>query len=199
MSSTRHLTSKDYANRPWKNGGGVTRELAVDLQVPLRWRLSQATVEKPGPFSFFAGYERHFIILDGGPLMIRHSGRSRVLSRYDVFKFSGDDQTIVEVEKPAEDFNVFALRSKAKASVFVLAMQEEEETRLPLNGQEHFVYLVGGEIEVQNQDENTEKRLLPRDLYWLTRQGDEELLNLRVLALKRTIAVWTVLRFHGTQ
>jgi environmental stress-induced protein Ves len=51
---------------PWKNGGGVTREL-------LRWpddgawrlRLSLAHIDRDGPFSVFPGVTRWFVVLDG--------------------------------------------------------------------------------------------------------------------------------------
>ena len=38
---------------PWRNGGGVTREVAVDGPgaQDFEWRISIADVNEPGPFS----------------------------------------------------------------------------------------------------------------------------------------------------
>jgi environmental stress-induced protein Ves len=54
--------------KPWKNGGGITREV---IRVPagdgpFRWRVSIAQIDAPGPFSNFAGYRRTMVLLRGG-------------------------------------------------------------------------------------------------------------------------------------
>ena len=46
------LRESNYVTVPWKNGGGLTREI---LKVPadadaFDWRLSLATIAAPGPF-----------------------------------------------------------------------------------------------------------------------------------------------------
>lgn len=61
------LRENDYVTVPWKNGGGLTREV---LKVPadadtFDWRLSLATVGAPGPFSAFAGYDRALALVRG--------------------------------------------------------------------------------------------------------------------------------------
>ena len=38
---------------PWKNGGGVTREVAKSPSQAPFWRLSIANVDQEGPFSSF--------------------------------------------------------------------------------------------------------------------------------------------------
>lgn len=58
--------------QPWRNGGGVTRELltwpsAADWQ----WRLSLADIERDGPFSAFPGVQRHFAVLSGGGVALQ--------------------------------------------------------------------------------------------------------------------------------
>ncbi|MFN9927385.1 MAG: HutD family protein, partial [Phenylobacterium sp.] len=56
------LRAADRLAVPWKNGGGITRELAVwppgasfDDFV---WRVSMAEVHQDGPFSSFPGVDR---------------------------------------------------------------------------------------------------------------------------------------------
>jgi environmental stress-induced protein Ves len=54
---------------PWKNGGGVTREVMAWPDGAgfdeFRWRVSIAEVREAGPFSRFEGVERTLAILDG--------------------------------------------------------------------------------------------------------------------------------------
>lgn len=67
---------------PWKNGGGVTREVAVyPAGSPLEgfdWRVSIAEIRSSGPFSAFPGIERLMAVLSG-KLSFRASGRATQL------------------------------------------------------------------------------------------------------------------------
>jgi environmental stress-induced protein Ves len=61
--------------QPWRNGGGVTRELlawpdAADWQL----RLSVATIGKNGPFSAFPGVQRWFVVLEGDGVQLQFDG-----------------------------------------------------------------------------------------------------------------------------
>jgi uncharacterized protein len=51
----------------WRNGGGVTREVAVAGSggQDFEWRISIADVNAAGPFSAFPGIERIITLLDG--------------------------------------------------------------------------------------------------------------------------------------
>jgi hypothetical protein len=67
---------------PWKNGGGVTRELLAG-RLRRRWtvRVSVAEIEADGPFSSFPGVERWFAVLEGGGVALTIDGVERPLSR----------------------------------------------------------------------------------------------------------------------
>ena len=61
---------------PWKNGGGVTTEIwASPPSGIFDWRVSIATVNADGPFSTFAGYERHIMTLSGEGMVLDIEGR----------------------------------------------------------------------------------------------------------------------------
>ena len=64
-----HLPSAEHIAVPWKNGGGVTREIAVfpiDAGMDdFLWRISMAEVTEAGPFSRFDGIDRHLTVLEG--------------------------------------------------------------------------------------------------------------------------------------
>lgn len=59
---------------PWKNGGGVTTEIAVSPQDAglddFAWRLSMATVATDGAFSEFPGVDRTLAILEGAGMRL---------------------------------------------------------------------------------------------------------------------------------
>lgn len=56
---------------PWKNGGGTTRELAVQQAGGrMAWRLSLADIGRDGPFSGFPGLMRIHTIVAGNGLRL---------------------------------------------------------------------------------------------------------------------------------
>jgi environmental stress-induced protein Ves len=65
----RLLRAAERVAQKWKNGGGVTREVAVSPDGAgfdtLDWRVSIAEVASPGPFSRFEGIDRTLAVLDG--------------------------------------------------------------------------------------------------------------------------------------
>lgn len=68
----------------WKNGGGVTHELAVwpegaDVSC-FDARLSMAEVAADGPFSAFPGIDRTLAVLKGGPMRLSFGGAEVVLA-----------------------------------------------------------------------------------------------------------------------
>lgn len=81
---------------PWKNGGGSTQELAcwppgADMN-SFEWRVSLASVDRPGPFSVFPDIDRQIMLLDGDGLHLRSAGWQHTLDqRWRPFAFSGDD------------------------------------------------------------------------------------------------------------
>ncbi|CAB3752768.1 Protein Ves [Paraburkholderia solisilvae] len=76
------IRAADLLAAPWKNGGGVTREIAAYPHAAgydtFIWRVSLADVEQAGPFSRFAGVDRTLVLLSGaGMLLDETQGRMR--------------------------------------------------------------------------------------------------------------------------
>jgi len=91
-----HTIQTDSANAvPWRNGGGVTRELLT--WPPLSgddWsvRISVATIDKDGPFSAFPGIQRWFAVLDGAGVQLTFGPASQTLTPGDApLSFHGKD------------------------------------------------------------------------------------------------------------
>jgi uncharacterized protein len=110
-----HLRARDYLEQPWKNGGGLTREIAVGLSdeaTPrILWRVSLATIERDGPFSEFRGYDRTIVAIDGGPVELEVEGQSVLLDRAEPFQFPGEAHVACRLRAgAARDLNVMTLR-----------------------------------------------------------------------------------------
>lgn len=61
--------ARDAVWTPWKNGGGVTRQIAAWPEHAglddFGWRISTARVDVAGPFSHFAGIDRTLAVIEG--------------------------------------------------------------------------------------------------------------------------------------
>ncbi len=94
---------------PWRNGGGVTRELLA-WPGPDHWsiRISVADVERDGPFSPFPRVERWFAVLSGGGVRLTIDGQARQLTvRDQPVRFDGGAATTCQLLAGAtQDFNL---------------------------------------------------------------------------------------------
>jgi len=112
---------------PWKNGGGVTRELLKlpHPSEPSRFlaRLSIARVATSGPFSVFPGVDRIIMLLEGEGMALSIAGAPEVVlaRRWQPFAFSGDAESHCRLLGGAvRDFNLMVDRATATASLEVV-------------------------------------------------------------------------------
>lgn len=86
----------ELRSEPWRNGGGVTRELASHPQAASAqdgawdWRVSIAELTKAGDFSPFPGMERVLTVVEGELLLLTVDGAEHPLEKYRPFRFSGE-------------------------------------------------------------------------------------------------------------
>jgi uncharacterized protein len=105
------------ASQPWRNGGGVTREL---LAWPTRneWqvRISVADVNADGPFSRFEGIERRFAVLEGEGVALSARGPAyRLTTASEPFPFDGGEPMECALLGGAtRDFNLMAASGKGE-------------------------------------------------------------------------------------
>lgn len=67
----RILRRADLEEIPWKNGGGITRNIASQMDGDTTlWRLSMADVASAGPFSNFAGLTRVLTVIEGDGMVL---------------------------------------------------------------------------------------------------------------------------------
>lgn len=112
----RLLRYDDLPVTPWKNGGGLTREIAAHLDRQIHpeflWRISMATVAGPGPFSRFEGIDRTIAVLQGNGILLK-SGRSEIALRRDSAPYSFSGETPIEaavIAGETTDLNVMTRR-----------------------------------------------------------------------------------------
>jgi uncharacterized protein len=114
----RIIRSAEYPTRPWKNGGGTTRDIAVSPPGAslddFDWRLSLARVDRDGPFSRFDNVDRTLVLLSGA--MTLHEQDRRIdLVRHEPVMFEGERAFAATVEGGATlDFNVMTRRGRAR-------------------------------------------------------------------------------------
>ncbi|CAM3548982.1 HutD family protein [Bordetella sputigena] len=118
----------DVPAQPWKNGGGLTREIVcwppgADMDNFL-WRISVARIAAGGPFSRFPGMDRIITLLSGPGVVLRgdFKGREHALTRpLAPFAFPGDVAVdCVLRDGASEDFNVMSRRGQVHAGVQVI-------------------------------------------------------------------------------
>lgn len=145
------LRLHDCPARPWKNGQGRTRELAVEPagagMDDFLWRVSVAEVDSAAPFSAFPGIDRTIVLLEGaGFLMALDDGRTHALTEpYVPFEFAGEATVAVTLAGGAtRDFNLMVRRGRAHGRVGV--WRQPDDARL--EAQTVLLYCARGRLEV---------------------------------------------------
>lgn len=116
------LRAADRIAVPWKNGGGVTREVAIrppGASVEnFDWRVSIAEVREAGPFSRFDNIDRTLMILRGR-LGLKFDDANMELSPGSApFAFAGDAECFgTPIGGPVMDLNVMVRRGRCAARV----------------------------------------------------------------------------------
>lgn len=108
---------------PWKNGGGVTRELASHaVDGKLAWRLSLADITRNGPFSVFPGLARiHCIVEGAGHTLSNETTRLEARPLEPLCFDGGADLDCLLRDGPCRAFNVIYDPEKVTAEPRVLA------------------------------------------------------------------------------
>ena len=105
----RIFRADDAPPQPWRNGGGVTRELLVWPDASdWRVRISVADIGVDGAFSSFAGVRRWFAVLQGAGVALTIDGVERQQRIGDEpIAFPGDAVTTCRLlDGPTRDLNL---------------------------------------------------------------------------------------------
>lgn len=124
------LKAENHRRMPWKNGGGVTVEIAIHPQGAsvddFDWRVSMATVASDGPFSVFPGIDRTLSVLEGDGILLNVEGEETKLTRESApLPFAADARSSARLIGSAiTDLNVMTRRGRLAHKV----------RRLPVDG-----------------------------------------------------------------
>ena len=151
MTAITVVRGADLVASPWKNGGGVTREVAafpagaaLDAFV---WRVSVADVAQAGPFSRFAGIDRTLALLSGAGMLLDEAGGVTHALRepLDIARFAGETSIDARLVNGAtRDFNLMVRRGAATGEVAVW----RGDIRAPLDADAVLLFCAQGELHV---------------------------------------------------
>jgi len=176
----------------WKNGQGLTRELARSPGSDLLWRVSSAFVKSSGPFSVYEGYDRVICLLDGGPIVISHSdGKKKTLNSLVAYKFNGDLKTEAIITSAVVDLNVFLKRGRTKGMIYTAVISQGEEYQFPISANEHFVLCLRGACEAFERASGRKYNIVQNGFLHITRNGNTEFPNLKVVSCSEpALIIW---------
>ncbi|MFN9739916.1 MAG: HutD family protein [Pseudomonadota bacterium] len=169
------LLGREAARRmPWRDGGGTTNEIARQPArgEPFDWRASIAEIDREGPFSLFAGYERCLVLLSGAGLELRVDDAPPVLlgRSGQMLAFGGESQVACRpVDGPVRAFNLLTARGRVAQRVLfrplvgpMVLFQE--------SGVQWLVHVLGGQVAEQHAAAGAARAEAGATL-WLTPDG----------------------------
>ena len=130
--SIMRLDPKAYRRTPWKNGGGLTIDIADDYApgvTPgswsgMRWRFGRTRIVTPGPFSDLSGFDRILTVIGGRGLTLEVAGGAALDVRepFRPVRFRGEDRIVSRLEAgPVAVLNLLADRSAYAIDVAILS------------------------------------------------------------------------------
>lgn len=120
-----------FRHTPWKNGGGVTIDIAESM-LPgfapgswdgMVWRFGRTAIVTPGPFSDLGGYDRQQVLVAGSGLVLETpDGEIDVRQPFRPVRFAGDIKIVSRLEAgPVEVVNLIGDRSRVAIDLSCLA------------------------------------------------------------------------------
>lgn len=113
----------DCLPQPWRNGGGVTRELLAWPVDAAAWtlRVSVAEIEADGPFSAYEGVDRWFAVMAGAGVRLDLARGARTLTAAGPpLTFDGAEAPgCARLAGPTRDLNLMVRRGHGRAEMMV--------------------------------------------------------------------------------
>lgn len=128
------LTTLDpaaFRHMPWKNGGGVTVDIAVSMLPGFEpggwegiiWRFSRTAIVTPGAFSDLSGFDRQMVLVSGRGLVLETAaGEIDVRQPFRPVRFTGETPIVSRLEAgPVEVVNLIGDRSRVSIDLCCLS------------------------------------------------------------------------------
>ena len=154
MTAIRRLRPADYRRMAWKNGGGITTEIAREPAHgdAFDWRVSIADIAQDGDFSIFPNVDRELMLLDGGgvELVIGIDEPLALTARYQKHAFPGEAPVSCRlVDGPTRDFNVMTRRGAVRAEL--MARTIVGSMVFFADGATWLLYVANGRVEFRDR------------------------------------------------
>jgi uncharacterized protein len=129
---------------PWKNGGGLTREIArLEAEGALIWRISIADVVTDGPFSLFPGLTRILTVIAGDGIDLHSADDVKKARLEEPIRFSGELPIIGRLtDGPIRDLNVIYDATRLTADVQL----KRGPLRIAVDGWQTGFLVLGGPV-----------------------------------------------------
>ncbi len=121
MSGWRIVPAAQFRASRWRNGGGITWEIAHGRfadgpEAEWHWRFSLAEITAPGPFSAYPGIDRCLTVVSGAGIELRiDQAPPRRLGPGEDIEFPGEAAVGCELlAGPTRDLNVMVDRRVAR-------------------------------------------------------------------------------------
>lgn len=118
-----------YRRLPWKNGGGVSVDIAWDRETDGEaWRLGRTPITAPGPFSDYSGSDRLQVLVAGRGLVLKTpDGEIDVRLPFRPVRFAGETPITSQLESgPVEVVNLIGQRARVRLALAVLRAGEAQ-------------------------------------------------------------------------
>jgi environmental stress-induced protein Ves len=146
------LDPAGYRRSPWKNGGGVTVDIADEYRPGAKpgdwdgmiWRLGRTGIPVAGPFSDLSGFDRLQVVVSGRGLVLETAaGEIDLREPFRPVRYRGEPPIVSRLEAgPVEVVNLIGDRSAVRIDLRVLRGGES----LTLAPGTHVVYAPAGPV-----------------------------------------------------
>ncbi|SMG27871.1 HutD/Ves family protein [Paraburkholderia susongensis] len=156
------IRGADLVAAPWKNGGGITREVAAFPSQDggqsagpgdFVWRVSVADVAQAGPFSRFDGVDRTLVLLSGAGMLLDELDGAQVVKShalkeaFDIARFDGEARIDARlVDGATRDFNLMVRRDFAQGALEVWRCEAQSAASRMLEGDVALLFCASGSV-----------------------------------------------------
>ena len=174
------IRREELVATPWKNGGGVTRQIACfppgsDIS-DFDWRISTAEVAQDGAFSRFDGIDRRLHVLEGAGLELRFGGQgARQVRAGEHIAFAGEAEVFgALIDGPVTDLNIMVRRGRMRMRAEAISINGP--TGIQHGWGTAALFVLDGELSVMNGVARRHDTVLLDGTQAVTVSGSAELL-----------------------
>jgi environmental stress-induced protein Ves len=154
VMSLRYQRASEQRRVAWRNGAGLTTELASDpadsnATTDFRWRVSMAEVTTDCEFSLFPDVDRMILLVEGASMSLQLSGVEHDLTPFEPFHFDGAAQVRCRVSGPTRDLNIMTRRDRATATVSVEHATDEQPPLMLPKADPLVIVCLDGTVTIQ--------------------------------------------------